>query len=61
MKVEVPYDNNLTNSKWKVLYDIKNGKRIMMKSADKRSAVVVWDREDYIKEGEKQLGDEQVY
>ena len=61
MKVEVPYDNNLTNSKWKVLYDIKNGKRIMMKSADKSSAVVVWDREDYIKEGEKQLGDEQVY
>ena len=24
-------------------------------------AVVVWDREDYIKEAEKQLGDEEVY
>ena len=23
--------------------------------------VVVWDREDYIKEAEKQLGDEEVY
>ena len=33
----------------------------MIKSADKGSAVVVWDREDYIKEEEKQLGDEQVY
>ena len=33
----------------------------MIKSADKGSAVVVWDREDYIKEVEKQLGDEQVY
>ena len=33
----------------------------MIKSADKGSAVVVWDREDYIKEAEKQLGDEQVY
>ena len=33
----------------------------MVKSADKGSAAVVWDREDYIKEAEKQLGDEQVY
>ena len=33
----------------------------MIKSADKGSAVVVWDREDYIKEAEKQIGDEQVY
>ena len=33
----------------------------MIKSADKGSAVVVWDRKDYIKEAEKQLGDEQVY
>ena len=48
MKVEVPNDNNLTNSEWKVLYDIKNGKRIVIKSADKSSAVVVWDREDYM-------------
>ena len=33
----------------------------MIKSADKGSAVIVWDREDYIKEAEKQIGDEQVY
>ena len=33
----------------------------MIKSADKGLAVVVWDRENYIKEAEKQLGDEQVY
>ena len=33
----------------------------MIKSADKGSAVVVWGREDYIKEVEKQLGDEDVY
>ena len=33
----------------------------MIKSADKGSAVVLWDREDYIKEAEKQLGDEEVY
>ena len=33
----------------------------MIKSAGKGSTVVVWDREDYIKETEKQLGDEVVY
>ena len=33
----------------------------MIKSADKGLAVVVWDRQDYIKEAEKQLGDEEVY
>ena len=33
----------------------------MIKNSDKGSAVVVLDREDYIKEAEKQLGDEQLY
>ena len=63
MKVEVPKDkfNNLTNSERKALYDLKNDKSIVIKSADKFSAVVVWDREDYIKEAEKQLGDEEVF
>ena len=62
MKVEVPKDkfNNLTNSERKALYDLKSDKSIMIKSADKGSLVVVWDREDYIKQAEKQLGDEEV-
>ena len=62
-KVEVPKDkfNNLTNSEQKALYDLKNDKSIVIKSADKGLAVVIWDREDYIKETEKQLGDEEVY
>ena len=63
MKVEVPKDkfNNLTKSERKALCDLKSDKSIVIKSADKGSAVVVWDREDYIKEAEKQLEDEQVY
>ena len=32
----------------------------MIKGADKGSAVVVWDREDYIKEAENQLGDTNI-
>ena len=43
MKVEVPKGefNNLTKSERKALYDLKNDKSIMIKSADKGSAVVV--------------------
>ena len=63
MKVEVPKEkfNNLTNSERKALYDLKNDESIVIKSVDKGSAVVVCDREDYIKEAEKQLGDQEVY
>ena len=32
-----------------------------MKSADKGFTVAVWDRDDYIKEAEKQLGDKDIY
>ena len=35
---------------------LKNDKSIVIKSANKGSAVVVWDRDDYIKEAQKQLG-----
>ena len=63
MTVEVPKDkfNNLTNSERRALHDLKNDKSIVIKSADKGSVVVVWDREEYIKEAEKHLGDEEVY
>ena len=40
---------------------MKNDKNIVIKGADKGSAVVVWDKEDCIEEAEKQLGDSDVY
>ena len=63
MKIEIPKDkfNNLTSKERKALYDLKNDKNIIIKGADKGSTVVVWDREDYIKEAEKQLGVSDVY
>ena len=33
---------------------------ITIKSADKGSVVAVWDRDDYIKEAEEQLGDKDI-
>ena len=50
-----------TTKERQALYYLKNDKNIVIKRADKGSAVVVWDREDYIKEAEKQLGDSDVY
>ena len=64
MKVDVPKDkfNNLTNRERKTLYDLKSDKNIVIKIADRGSAVAVQYSGNYIKkEAEKQLGDEEVY
>ena len=63
MNIEIPQnkDINLITEERSALYDLKNNKNIVIKSADKGSAVVVWDRDDYIKEAEKQLGDKDIY
>ena len=53
--------NNLTSKERQSLYDLKNDQNIVIEGADKGSAVVVWDRQGYIKEAEKQLGDSDVY
>ena len=57
LKTEVPKDkfNNLTKRERDALYNLKNDKTIVIKGADKGWAVVVWDREDYIKEAENPL------
>ena len=63
MNIEIPQNkyNNLTREERSALYNLKNDKNIIIKSADKGSAVVVWDGDDYIKEAEKQLGDQEIY
>ena len=43
------------------MYNLKNDKTIVIKGADKGSAVAVWNREDYIKEIENKLGDLIIY
>ena len=62
MEIEIPNDkyNNLTNKERQALYDLKNDKNIVIKGADKGSALAVWNREDYIKEAEKQPADSDV-
>ena len=50
MSIEIPKDkyNNLMHEEWGALFYLKNDKTIVIKGADKGSAVVVWDRDDYI-------------
>ena len=52
--------NNLSREERDALYSLKNDNAIVIKGADKGSAVVVWDREDYLKEALKELSDKQV-
>ena len=62
MKTDIPKNkyNNLTSKERQALYDLNNNKNIVFKRANKESVVVVWDKEDYIKEAEKQLGNSDV-
>lgn len=53
--------SNITKEEREALRNLQNDTSIIIKEADKGSAVVVWDREDYLKEAEKQLSDEKVY
>ena len=39
----------------------QNGRGVVIKPAGKWSAVVVWDRTDYLKEAERQLNNEKTY
>lgn len=40
---------------------LANDRSMVIKKVDKRSCEVAWDREDYIAEALRQLGDKNVY
>ena len=42
--------SNLTKGERDAIYSLKNDSSIIIKEADKGSAVVVWDRDDYLKQ-----------
>ena len=52
---------NLSKDELKALKDLANDQSIIIKPADKGNAIVIWDREDYILEADKQLSDKNVY
>ena len=52
---------NLTKGERNVIYSLKDDNFIKIKDADKGSAVVVWERDDYLREAKNQLNDKNVY
>ena len=63
LDIEIPSKrfNNLTKVERNSMYSLKDDKSIIIKGSGKSAAVIVWDREDYIKETSKQLEDKEVY
>ena len=49
--------SNLSTGERQALHELRSVKNIVIKEADKGSAVVVWDREDYCAEACRQLDD----
>ena len=54
-------DYNLSNEEWLAMRGLAEDPNIIIKPADKGSCVVVWDREDYIAEADRQLKDNETY
>ena len=53
--------NNLTKEELNSLYNLSDDPSIIIKGAHEGSAVVVWDREGYLKQASKELEDNDVY
>ena len=51
----------MTKEEWDALKGLVDDRSIVIEKADKGSCVVVWCRDDYIKEAENQLKDSTVY
>ena len=59
--IHAPRHNNLTLEEEHALKALKEDLNIIIKPADKGSAVVVMSKKDYILEGLRQLGDHNFY
>ena len=52
---------NLTREEYLTIHNLQSNKNAIIKPADKKSVVVVWDRNDYFKVAGKQLSDRSTY
>ena len=62
MKSEVndSTQSNLSEKEWKALRNLADNRSILIKGADVGSSLVVWDRDDYLQEGSRQLRDTNI-
>ena len=59
-KADIKY-SNLSQEGWNAIRSLADDKNIIIKKADKGSCIVIWGRDDYLMEAEKQLSDKKVY
>ena len=60
-KVNQCHQHNLTKEQWKGLMELRKNPEIVIKKADKGSAVVIMNTTDYLREGYRQLSDRNFY
>lgn len=61
-KLDIPFQkNNLSRSEMNALRNLRNNSDIVIKPADKGSATVIMDKENYIAEGHRQLNNVNHY
>ena len=60
-KIPMKHYNNLAKQERQGLLELKNNNHIVIKKADKGSAVVVMNTSDYLREGYRQLSDHKFY
>ena len=56
-----PKKLNLNREEYLSMRCLQNDRSVIIKPAYKGSAVVAWDRQDYLKEAERQLNDSSIY
>ena len=59
-KAVIKYSNP-SREKWNTIRSLADDRSIIIKKADKGSCIVIWGRNDYLMEAEKQLSDKKVY
>ena len=60
-KYREPKNKNLTKEEYKAIKSLKNNPDIIIKPADKGSAIVILDKQSYINEGQRQLNGTKFY
>ena len=54
-------NNNVSNAEVQAIKNLRNSEQVIVKPADKGGAIVIWPRESYIAEANKQLNDKRNY
>ena len=61
LKYRQPRKKNLTKEEYKSIKSLRNNSHIIIKPADKGSAIIILDKQYYINEGERQLHNNHFY